>query len=62
MEKDEELIRKILQKSEGLPVDLSAYSDDQIIYHYYLLFENNGSHQATENTENKKLSPKNPGR
>jgi hypothetical protein len=59
MEKDPELIKLLLRKAEGLQVDLSNYSDDKVIFHYYLLFDNK-SPQELENMK-QELSSKNPG-
>ena len=59
METNQTLVRLLLQKAEGIEVDLSEYSDDEVLYHYYLLFEN----KSTEEMEvlKKELSSEGPG-
>ena len=39
MKRDFELIRKLLLEIEGEKVDLSSYTEDQILYHKALLLE-----------------------
>ena len=59
MERNPQLIKKLLQKSEGMKVDLSEFDENEVIYHYYLLFENKAPEEMDALA--RELSSKNPG-